>query len=88
MLVSEYQPEWDAETLAQAKEIQMDPQRFEKAKIAAQKLADQEAKKAKTMQSVASGVKGSNKVVTAKAMPDLLRPAVAPVNPFNVFQKI
>lgn len=67
---SENQARWDAETLAQAKEIEMDPGRVEKAKIAAKKLAAQEDKRAQAMRKVAGKDKRQNKGDTERNTPN------------------
>jgi hypothetical protein len=53
MLINENQGRWDAETLAEAKSIEKDPIRLQKAQEAAQKLADEQRDRANFMSAVA-----------------------------------
>lgn len=49
----QHEPDWDAQTLAEAKVITQDPSRLEAAKQAAVKIAEREAEKVRAMKSVA-----------------------------------
>jgi len=85
----EYRARWDAETLAQAKEIESDPNRLAQAKTAAQQMADDEAKKTKHLRQVAGRSPRSQQAGNPK--PRTNRQSTRKgqgANPYNVFQKI
>jgi hypothetical protein len=92
MIDDEHRAQWDAETLAEAKTIESDPNRLNAAKQAAGKMAKEQEERANNMKKVSGSKKGTNKAApqhngitqnrTLKPQP------VNTNNGYNVFQRI
>jgi len=87
---SEYQAEWDAESLAQAEEIKADSFRYDRAKKAALKIAEKKKKEFNSMQKVSNTSKPkeailSNPRINKRKIPSLRRNTKSA---FNVFKRI
>lgn len=54
---NDYQSQWDAETLAEAENIKNDPNRLDKAKGAATKMAEEQQEKTKNLKKIARPIR-------------------------------
>lgn len=87
----DYRAQWDAETLAEARTIEKDTERLNRAKMAAEKMAKEQKDKAASMQEVASNRRRA-RPISGTSPPTGRRSNRkdngTPANSFNVFQRI
>lgn len=86
-MINDHRPQWDAETLAEAKTIEEDPSRLNAAKIEAGKMAKDQQKRANNMKKV-SGSKLTDKTKPTRRNPQRSDTAIPVMNNHNVFKRI